>query len=100
DRHQRRRAGAYGLVPVHRLEPVVLRRPAPAGRRGRPLLHAAEDHPDALVRIAAGVGARPGVEALLNLFTFRAGSPRRRLAPPPGVLPPTTPAPGRCPPGR
>ena len=33
DRHQRRRAGPDGLVPVHRLEPLVLRRPAHPGHR-------------------------------------------------------------------
>ena len=32
DRHQRRRAGPDGLVPLHRLEPIVLRRPAHPGR--------------------------------------------------------------------
>src|SRR5262249_47423365 len=69
DRHQRRRAGADGLVPVHRLEPVVLRRPAHPGDGRGPLLYATENDDDPLVRLAARVAPRPGVEDRENLKT-------------------------------
>ena len=42
DRHQRRRAGPDGLVPLHRLEPLVLRRPAHSRQREHHVLHAAK----------------------------------------------------------
>jgi malonate-semialdehyde dehydrogenase (acetylating)/methylmalonate-semialdehyde dehydrogenase len=49
DRHQRRRPRPDGLVPLHRLEQVVLRRPAHSGGRRRPVLHPAENDPHPLV---------------------------------------------------
>ena len=51
DRHQCRRAGPDGLVPVHRLEPILLRRLAHPGVRRRAILYAAENDHDAMVRV-------------------------------------------------
>ena len=62
DRHQRRRAGPDGLVPVHRLEQIVLRRPAHPGHRRHSVLHAAKDDDDPLVRKRGGRHRRPGLE--------------------------------------
>ncbi len=62
DRHQRRRARPDGLVPLHRLEQIVLRRPAHPGHRKHPVLHAAKDDADPLVQIDERRYGRPGVE--------------------------------------
>ena len=62
DRHQRRRAGPDGLVPVHRLEPLVLRRPAHPRHRKHPVLHAAKSNAHPLAEVGR-LARRSGVEA-------------------------------------
>ena len=62
DRHQRRRAGADGLVSVHRLEPLVLRRPAHAGDRRHPVLHTTEDDHEPLVSLGRRFAGRSDLE--------------------------------------
>ena len=62
DRHQRRRAGPDGLVPVHRLEPLVLRRPAHPRQRKHPVLHAAKGDAHPLAEVGR-FARRSGVAA-------------------------------------
>ncbi len=62
DRHQRRRPRPDGLVPVHRLERLVLRRPAHPGHRVDPVLYPAEDDHDPMVRVAPRLAPRPRLD--------------------------------------
>ena len=50
DRRKHRRPRTDGLVPLHRLEPILLRRPAHPGPRVDSVLHAGKDDHDTLVR--------------------------------------------------
>ena len=70
DRHQRRRAGPDGVVSVHGLEPIVLRRPAHPGDRERAFLHAAKDDAHPLVRLGGRFAPRPGLENEAVKLTF------------------------------
>ena len=62
DRHQRRRARPDGLVPVHRLEPLVLRRPAHPRHRKHPVLHPPKSDAHPLAQVGR-LAPRPGLAA-------------------------------------
>ena len=61
DRHQRGCTCPDGLAPVYRLERIVLWRFAHAGHRRHPLLHAAEDDADEVVRVGQRFARRSGL---------------------------------------
>jgi len=78
--------------PFTGLEQVVFRRPAHAGRRRRPLLHATEDDAQSLVRLGEGVARRSDLEdASGQILTL--GSHHMSVASLPVVSPQLRPAP-------
>ncbi len=63
DRRERRRARPDGVVPLHRLEPLVLRRPPHPRQRKHPVLHPSKSNPHPLAQ-AGRLAARPGLAAI------------------------------------